>query len=118
VLSVPTGQAIARRMGLTPMTPQELLDAVPSDTQRASLRRGEFDEHTPLWFYILAEAASPLGQGGTHLGPVGSLIVAETFFNLLKFSDDSIIAEPLTAQEAATGEFSLEGILRLSGNFA
>jgi hypothetical protein len=37
---------------------------------------------TPLWYYVLREAAV-LG-GGNQLGPVGGRIVAETFVRMLK----------------------------------
>ena len=37
---------------------------------------------TPLWYYILREAA--LLKGGEQLGPVGSRIVAGTFVRILK----------------------------------
>ncbi|WP_340679569.1 peroxidase family protein [Paraglaciecola sp.] len=39
-------------------------------------------QNTPLWFYILLEAFKK-GKSRT-LGPVGSLIIAETFYNLLE----------------------------------
>jgi hypothetical protein len=43
-------------------------------------------QRTPLWYYILAEAAV-LG-GSQHLGPVGSTIVAEVLVGLVRRSPD------------------------------
>ena len=44
-------------------------------------------ETTPLWFYILAEAEKR--GGGKRLGPLGSLIVAETLVGLLVVDPES-----------------------------
>ena len=89
-LRLPTGQAVARACELTPLENDTLLDALPNDTLRAKADR--FKARTPLWFYILAEAGNPKGPNGQHLGPVGSRIVADTLWNLVKFSEDSILA--------------------------
>lgn len=40
-----------------------------------------YADHTPLWYYILAE--SELVSKGKSLGPLGSLIVAETLLGLI-----------------------------------
>lgn len=44
--------------------------------------------YTPLWYYILAEANA---KGKEKLGPLGSLIVAESIKRLLKLSPVSIL---------------------------
>ena len=67
---------------------------------------------TPLWFYILAEAGIPGGPNGAHMGPVGSRIVAETFWNLIPDSDDSIL-EPDTVLDFQN--FSLANLIELAG---
>ncbi len=50
-----------------------------------------FTENTPLWYYILAESLNE--QDGKRLGKLGSLIVAETFKNVLQESTPSIFKE-------------------------
>jgi hypothetical protein len=62
---------------------------------------GAFASNTPLWYYILREAEyfgvervpddEAIGFGGQHLGPVGSLIVAETLIGLLWQDKNSIL---------------------------
>lgn len=114
LLRIPTGQAVARALDQTPLTAAQLEAAVPAEQARA-LRDGGLLERTPLWFYVLAEAAHH--SRGRHLGPVGSLIVAEVFAELVRRSEDSILAAPgwrptLGARE---GHFTLADLLRLAG---
>ena len=81
------------------------------------LREAGFDERTPLWYYILAEAAS--SHEGRRLGPVGSTIVAEVLVGLVRRSPDSILApgstwEPNLPSEEP-GDFTLADLLRFAG---
>lgn len=88
-LGLPTGQAVAKHLGLKPLRDDTLLAALPEAQRVAAL---PFCEATPLWFYILAEAGDPAGPAGKHLGPVGSRIVAEALWTLARQSDASILA--------------------------
>lgn len=105
LLGLPTGQSVAQSMGLTPLTGAEILSALPQSMQDAAR---PFENSTPLWFYVLAEAESA-GDGNT-LGPLGSRIVCETLhalgeastFDMPEFSDSP--------------NNSLHRILELSGN--
>ncbi|HEX6711005.1 MAG TPA: hypothetical protein VF068_11810, partial [Rubrobacter sp.] len=76
-LGLPSGQAVARHMGL----PEELVLTGDSLGLPATLK-DTFGERTPLWYYILREAG--VHQAGQRLGPVGGRIVAEVFLGLLK----------------------------------
>ena len=49
-------------------------------------------KHTPLWYYVLKEAEH-LGDCGKHLGPFGSRIVSETFFQAINVSKYSLFKE-------------------------
>src|SRR5262245_4238396 len=69
---IPSGQAIARRMGLPVLTPTQLEALTPFGMEKS----------TPLWLYILKEAE--LMENGLRLGPVGGRIVGEVFVGLLK----------------------------------
>jgi hypothetical protein len=113
LLRIPTGQAVARAVDQTPLTPAQLEAAVPPE-QAQALRDGGLLERTPLWFYLLAEAAHH--SNGKHLGPVGSLIVAEVFAELVRRSEDSILAAPWQPTLGAhPGQFTLPDLLRLAG---
>lgn len=70
-LGLPSGQRVARAMGIPVLSPAELGigDLAP-----------EFRDEAPLWFYVLKE--SELG-GGNQLGAVGGRIVAEVLLGLL-----------------------------------
>lgn len=74
-LGLPTGQDMARRMGVEPL-PQNRL--APAAEGRA-----------PLWFYVLREAQEL--TGGEHLGPVGGRIVGETLLGLLRADPQSYL---------------------------
>ena len=112
LLGLPTGQAVARHMGL-PVVPRELLlSATPSGLKGLVEAAGLLDR-TPLWFYILAEAGNPAGPDGQHLGKVGSRIVAETLWNLAKHATDSVITNPPSQAELDTGEYTLRGLIRI-----
>ena len=66
-----------RRFGVPPMTAAELTQGLPAD--EVALLNAEWRaaaEATPLWYYVLREAA--VLEGGDQLGPVGARIVADT----------------------------------------
>lgn len=114
LLRIPTGQAVARAMGVTPLTAAEL-EAAGGEAQADVLREAGFLEQTPLWYYVLAEAAHG-GQG--RLGPVGGAIVAEVLIELVRRSEDSILALPgwtSSLGSSANGHFGLVDLLRLGG---
>jgi hypothetical protein len=78
---VPSGQAIAKAIGVTPLTKADLAELnafLPS-----------FVESTPLFYYVLKEAE--LMQDGQRLGPVGGRIVGEVFIGLLQLDPDSYL---------------------------
>ncbi|MBD2460538.1 peroxidase [Oscillatoria sp. FACHB-1407] len=96
LLRMPTGQAIA--CALQQKFPERYMPVLSSEQielgansqeQVQVLRETGFLERTPLWYYILVEAAAL--NGGLHLGPVGSTIVAEVLIGLVRRSKDSIL---------------------------
>ncbi|HEV2887982.1 MAG TPA: heme peroxidase family protein [Jatrophihabitans sp.] len=77
-LGLPAGQAVARAMGIEPLSDADLgLAGRAGDVHSAPGLRGS----APLWFYVLREAE--LLAGGRHLGPVGGRIVAEVLVGLV-----------------------------------
>ena len=79
---LPSGQAIARAMGV------EQLDR--GDLAEIGSVYAPFARSTPLWYYVLAEAKAT--AGGMSLGPVGGRIVAETLIGLLRADPSSYLS--------------------------
>ena len=114
-LRLPTGQAVARFLGLEALTPDEIETATGSTNQFQILEDAGFLERTPLWYYMLVEASH---GGGEHLGPVGSTIVAEVLIGLVRRSPDSILRTPgwtPSLPSAEPGKFELADLLRFAG---
>ncbi len=123
LLRLPTGQAVARDLrqrlqgvrNIPVLTREQIRDAAASTEQVQVLRDAGFLERTPLWYYILAEAASL--EGGERLGPVGSTIVAEVLVGLVRHSANSILRtnnwQP-TLPSAKAGTFTLTDLLRFA----
>jgi hypothetical protein len=89
-LSLPTGQAVARALGVQPLSRDEL-GRNSNDKTRQALEQGGLFERTPLWFYVLKEAE--VREGGERLGEVGSRLVAETFVGVLLADPESYLAK-------------------------
>lgn len=104
-LGLPSGQAVARAMGLTPLTNAELGLPKPTDPGW----RGQ----APLWFYILAE--SQLKKSGRQLGPVGGRIVAEVILGILNADKNSYLHargwQPTAPIAAAPGRFQMHNLI-------
>jgi hypothetical protein len=109
LLGLPTGQAVAAELGVAALAADVIAANVPDAALDAFTAAGLADR-TPLWFYVLVEA----GQGGgEHLGPVGTRIVGETLWNMAAMATDSVISQPPSEEELASGEFTLRGIVKL-----
>ncbi len=104
---IPSGQAIARVMGVQVLTPEQLAELAPFGMDRS----------TPLWYYILKEAE--VLENGLRLGPVGGRIVGEVFIGLLKADRDSYLVAnrnwKSTLPSATPGNFKITDLLRLAG---
>ncbi|MDY7020853.1 MAG: heme peroxidase family protein [Cyanobacteriota bacterium] len=88
-LSLPTGQKAAMAFGLKPLTKEDLIEKETDQKLKSALEDGNFGERTPLWYYILKEAA--LQTDGSTLGALGSSIVAETLIGLVKQDPNSYL---------------------------
>jgi len=104
---IPSGQAIARKMGVPALTPTQLDMLKPFDMEKS----------TPLWFYILKEAE--LMEKGLRLGPVGGRIVGEVFIGLLKADESSYLAArpnwTPVLPSATPGDFRITDMLTFAG---
>jgi Animal haem peroxidase len=129
-MGLPSGQAVAHRMGVTPLQDSEihlgpgLESGLPADTI-ANVAGGKFNGKCPLWTYILAEAMLhmqpvkiPVVQDVTiqtpRLGPVGGRIVAEVFLGLMFGDAHSMLRQEPEWQPKAGPGFALKDFV----NFA
>ena len=115
LLRMPTGQAVARKLGLEPLKPEQISEIVPT-SQSTILEGAGLLERTPLWYYILAEAKQP-NIDGNRLGPVGSTLVAEVLVGLVRRSTDSILAGDGSWKPSlgkVEGRFDLPDLLRFA----
>ncbi|WP_420597053.1 peroxidase family protein [Deinococcus sp.] len=85
-LSVPTGQAICDGFGVDWLSPTDILTG-EDPSIAAAVQAAYFHHRTPLWYYVLREAA--VQQGGERLGEVGSRLVAETIIGSIKQDPNS-----------------------------
>ena len=137
-MGLPSGQQVARLMGVTPLTNAQL-----SQNHRINVRSpspatggassGEYDEENqslkeifadtgwggeaPLWFYILKEAEI-VGKGRA-LGPVGGRIVAEVLVGLLQKDPNSYLYlnagwKPAPPIAPASGQFTMADLLKFA----
>jgi hypothetical protein len=79
---LPSGQQVAKAMGVPPLKPGDLGGI--GDVYKP------FMSSTPLWYYILAEAKA--ATGGVTLGPIAGRIVTETLIGLLRADATSYLS--------------------------
>lgn len=103
---LPSGQAIANKIGVPSLTSAQLAELAPYGMQNS----------TPLWYYVLKEAE--VMENGLRMGPVGSHIVGEVFIGLLRADKTSYLtADPdwvPTLPSAAPGTFHMTDLLRFA----
>jgi hypothetical protein len=101
LVGLASGEAIARRLGVPALTAEEV-----------GLAGTGWTGETPLWFYILREAA--VLEAGNRLGPVGGRIVGEVLVGIIDGDPDSFrSADPgwTPALPARDGTFGLADVL-------
>jgi hypothetical protein len=110
---LPSGQALAQKMHLPVLTPEQLADLATY----AADSKSTLDNSTPLFFYVLKEAE--LMEDGLRLGPVGASIVGEVFMGLLKRDKGGFLhAHPdwrPTLPSAQPGRFMMTDLLKFAG---
>jgi hypothetical protein len=77
--SMPSGQNVAKAMGVTPLSASDL----------SELKQYKFDTSTPLWYYCLKEAQ--VVEQSLHLAGVGGRIVGEVIVGLINSDPASYV---------------------------
>jgi hypothetical protein len=103
--SLPSGQDVAKAMGIEPLSVSDL----------SELKDLGFENQTPLWFYLLKE--SDIKAQGEKLGPTAGRIVAEVFIGLLQGDYESFLYQnpmwkPTLGKD---GDFKIVDLLKLAG---
>ncbi len=97
-----SGEAIARHLGVEPLTREEV-----------GLTSMGWAGETPLWYYVLREAA--VRANGDQLGPVGGRIVGEVLTGLLDHDPESFrVVSPQwrpVLPSATAGEFTVADLM-------
>lgn len=116
-MGLPSGQAAAKAMGLTPLTAAQLTAGLPvEEVDLLNANGGMLLAKTPLWYYVLREAM--VTKNGDQLGDLGGRIVAETFVRMLKRDGDSFLRVPGFAPSlpsSAPGTFTIADMLEFAG---
>jgi hypothetical protein len=111
-MGLPSGQDVARAMGVEPLSDEELFGGIDLDDDTHADLAGR----APLWFYILKEAEKRAESA--HLGPVGGRIVAEVLIGLLAGDPLSYLSvEPNwrpVLPAATEGTFTLSDLINLA----
>jgi hypothetical protein len=106
-LKLPSGQSVAKAMGLEPIPDSKLrVGKANEDGLGNGKKKGSnplitdispnFADNAPLWYYVLADAQQEFQNNGTplRLGPVGGRIVGEVFAGLMFGDAGSVLNHP------------------------
>jgi hypothetical protein len=105
---VPSGQSIAKAMGVPVLRDADLSDL--------GAVYKPFVRSTPLWFYVLRE--SDVMANGQRLGPMAGRLIAEVFIGLLQMDPASYLAlqpEFVPTLGVAPGQFAMTDLLTAAG---
>ena len=79
---MPSGQELAQKLGLVPLSPEQIRSAFTHHSAPNILTGTGFDRRTPLWVYFLCEAK--VLADGNILGPAAGAIVRGTITSLIE----------------------------------
>jgi hypothetical protein len=100
-MGLPSGQDVARAMGVEPLPDEKLMVGKATSDDKPVAKSvvdisPEFKGKAPLWYYVLAEAQQQFdGNNATpiRLGAVGGRIVAETIIGLMLGDSHSFLSQ-------------------------
>ncbi len=115
-LGLPSGQNVARRMRIEPLSPKD----IAKGPDGAVAEKHGLHLETPLWYYILKEAEQ---RGNSkRLGPVGSRLLSEVFVGLLEQDAGSFLSSnptwKPTLPSAKAGDFEMTDLLSFVGDLS
>jgi hypothetical protein len=106
-VGLPSGEAIARHIGATPLT-----------REQAGLGAMGWEQETPLWYYLLKEAE--VQCNGDRLGEVGGRIVGDVLVGLLDNDPSSFrVSQPEwrpVLPSRVAGEFTMADLVEFVGS--
>jgi hypothetical protein len=109
-LKLPSGQALASKLGVPALDEKDLLLNQVEEPAREVLARS-----TPLWYWILCEGHK---AGGHHLGPLGALIVGEVLTGLIETDPASFVREEPGWEPGelggTKGDFTMASLVRFA----
>ena len=129
MMGLPSGQDVARAMGLTPLISSKIFvgkaqlnDVGAIDAKQIGDIAPALANNTPLWAYVLAEATAQWHDEitkrnltgaaanfvGTRLGAVGARIVAETLIGLMLADGQSFLSQDANWLPSATADGSVK----------
>jgi hypothetical protein len=125
-MGLPSGQAVARALGVPVLTDDKLrVGKANEDSNKPGPEQNKllvdlsprFRNNAPLWYYILAESQQVFQNNDTpiQLGPVGGRIVAEVFTGLMlgdhhSFLNQNPYFQPLPGF-AVNGKFGIAELI-------
>ncbi|NKZ06287.1 peroxidase family protein [Actinomadura latina] len=113
---LPSGQAVAKKV-----IEAYKLGGHPCTNEELGLTLDGFGSEAPLWYYVMKEGA--VAAEGSTLGPVGSVLVGEVLFGLLRADPTSFLYhnehdknhEWKPVLGAKPGVFTMADMLRVAG---
>lgn len=99
---LPSGQAVALAMGVTPYTNEQI-----------GLTDPRFNGEAPLWYYVLAEAN--IETNGGKFGTIGGKILADTIVGTLRKDPNSILNANKGFIPHGNPNFSVGDFLKIAG---
>jgi len=126
-LGLPSGQSVARAMGITPLEDEEILigqavDKPVKPLGNMTTQPKVFAKNCPLWTYILAEAMhmkegvkAPVEEevniNTPRLGPVGGRIVTEVFLGLMFGDRHSLLSIEPEWKPGTGAQYALKNLV-------
>ncbi len=120
-MGLPSGQDVARAMGVEPLPDEKLMVGKATSDDKPVAKSvvdvsPDFKGKAPLWYYVLAEAQQQFdGNNATpiRLGAVGGRIVAETMVGLMLGDSHSFLSQD-PAWTPAKKSFRMADLIRMA----
>jgi len=113
-LGLPSGQAVARQMGIKPIKNLDMGLCADGDTcPKEGYQWQNGSNEAPLFLYVMEEAR--IQTNGEQLGEVGGRIVAEVIIGLLRADPNSILSTDFVSPLTNTKEYTMADMIHHAG---